>query len=128
MELLLATRNPAKIETFRTLLGGIGAELRTLAQYPHLTPYPEDEPTFEANAIGKATWYARATGLPALADDGGLEIEVLDGWPGVHSRRIFGDGRAATDDEMIAEVLRRMEGIPEKHRGCRMRNVLAFVA
>ncbi|MBI4142629.1 non-canonical purine NTP pyrophosphatase, partial [Candidatus Uhrbacteria bacterium] len=61
-------------------------------------------------------------------DDGGLEIDALGGWPGVHSRRIFGDGRRGTDEELIAEVLRRMADIPLAQRGAQMRTVLAVVA
>lgn len=100
--------------------------LRTLADFPGIPDCPEDEPTFEANAMMKAQYYAERTGLPTVADDGGLEIDTLDNWPGVHSRRLFGDGRRATDEEMIVEVLRRMHGIPTEQRGCQMRSVVAF--
>lgn len=138
MDFLLATSNPGKIQELRELLAPLEAPspltgliefsvtLRTVADFPDVPDVPESEPTFEANAIAKAKYYAERTGLPTIADDGGLEIDALGGWPGVHSRRLFGDDRRATDDEMIAEVLRRMAGIPPDRRGCQMRTVVAF--
>lgn len=128
MDLLLATSNPEKEQELRELLEGLSITLRTLTDFPDIPDCPEDEPTFEQNAIVKAKYYAEQTGLPTIADDGGLEIDALDGWPGVHSRRLFGDGRRATDEEMIAEALRRMEGIPAEQRGCQMRSVVVFAA
>lgn len=126
MDILLATANPAKYCELRRLLAPLRAGLRNLSEYPHLPDYAEDALTFQENAVGKAKWYAARTGLPTIADDGGLCIDALDGWPGVHSRRIFGDGRRATDDAMIREVLRRMGGIPPDRRSCAMRTVVAF--
>ncbi|MBI4450076.1 non-canonical purine NTP pyrophosphatase [Candidatus Uhrbacteria bacterium] len=128
MDLLLATSNPGKITELRELLAELSVTLQTLADFADIPDCPENEPTFEENAIVKAKYYAERTGLPTLADDGGIEIDTLDGWPGVHSRRLFGDGRRATDEEMITEVLRRMEGIPRERRGCQMRSVVAFAA
>lgn len=126
MSLLIASSNPGKIEELTGLLKELPVTLRTLKEFPNITDIEETAPTFEENAIAKARHYAAATGLPAIADDGGLEIDALGGWPGVHSRRLFGDGRRATDEEMIAEVLRRMEGLPRERRGCQMRSVVAF--
>ena len=128
MDILLATSNPGKIEELSKLLASPGIQLHTLAEFPDIPDFSENEPTFEENAIAKARYYSERTGLPTIADDGGLEIDALDGWPGVHSRRIFGDGRRATDEEMIAEVLRRMQGVPAPQRGCQMRCVVAFAA
>ncbi|MBI4433869.1 non-canonical purine NTP pyrophosphatase [Candidatus Uhrbacteria bacterium] len=128
MDFLLATDNPAKQQELSRLLVSLHVCMRNLTDYPHLPDFSEDAATFSENAIGKARWFAQATGLPTIADDGGLEIDALDGWPGVHSRRIFGDGRRATDEEMVREVLRKMQGIPAERRGCRMRTVVAFVA
>jgi len=128
MDLLLATSNPGKITELRELLAGLPVTLRTLEEFPSIPDCPENEPTFEANATAKARYHTERTGLPTLADDGGIEINALGGWPGVHSRRLFGDGRRATDEEMITEVLRRMEGLPTAQRGCQMRSVVAFAA
>ncbi len=126
MDFLLATSNPGKTQELRELLEGFPVTLRTLADFPDIPDVAETATTFEENAVAKAMYYAEQTGLPTLADDGGLEIDALNGWPGVRSRRIFGDGRRATDGEMITEVLRRMEGIPSERRGCQMRSVVAF--
>lgn len=128
MDLLLATSNPGKIHELRELLTELPVTLRTLADFPGIPDVPENESTFEANSVVKAKHYAERAGLPTIADDGGLEIDALDGWPGVHSRRLFGDRRRATDEEMIAEVLRCMDGIPPEQRGCQMRSVVAFAA
>lgn len=128
MDLLLATSNPGKVEELRELLTELPVTLRALTNFPSVPDCPENEPTFEGNAVVKAKFYAERTGLPTIADDGGLEIDALNGWPGVHSRRLLDDGRRATDEEMIQEVLRRMKGIPPERRGCQMRSVVAFAA
>lgn len=128
MDFLLATSNPGKAQELRELLTELMATLRTLTDFPDVPDCPENEPTFEGNAVVKAKYYAERTGLPTIADDGGLEIDALGGWPGVHSRRLFGDGRRATDEEMIQEVLRRMESISAERRGCQMRSVVVFAA
>ena len=78
--------------------------------------------------MGKAKWFCAKTGLPTIADDGGMEINILHGWPGVHSRRIFGDGRRATDEDLMSEVLRRLQGVSPEQRGAQMRTVVAFAA
>jgi len=128
IDILLATSNPGKIEELRGLLASLNARPHTLAEFPGVPDIEETATTFEENAVAKARYYCEQTGLPTIADDSGLEIDALDGWPGVHSRRIFGDGRHATDEELIAEVLRRMNGIPPERRGCQMHAVVAFVA
>lgn len=128
MTILLATSNPAKIAELKSLLVPLNAEIQTLDAFPGIEDFTENAPTFEANAIGKAKWFCEKTGLPTIADDGGMEIDALEGWPGVHSRRIFGDGRRASDEDLIQEVLRRLEGVPTDRRGANMRTVVAFAA
>ncbi|MDQ3964136.1 MAG: non-canonical purine NTP pyrophosphatase [Actinomycetota bacterium] len=81
--------------------------------------------TFEANALAKARTVAIATGLPAIADDSGLEVDALGGAPGVRSARYAGDG--ATDKENNAKLVKELEGIPEAERACRYRCVAALV-
>jgi len=80
--------------------------------------------TFETNARIKARHAARATGLPALADDSGIEVEALDGGPGVRTRRYAGP--SATDAENNAKLLRLLRGVPEAKRTARFRCVIAF--
>jgi XTP/dITP diphosphohydrolase len=84
----------------------------------------EDGPTFEANARIKAIFALRATGLPSLADDSGLEVDALDGGPGVRTRRYAGE--AATDADNNAKLLRELAGLPLERRGARYVCVLAL--
>lgn len=88
---LVATTNEGKLREIRDLLGGLAVELLTLADCPGIPAPDETGTTFEENARLKATYYAAATGLPTIAEDSGLEIDVLDGAPGVHSARFGGE-------------------------------------
>ena len=97
-KLLLGTRNAGKIAELRALLDGLDLELVSLAEVSDALPEPaEDAPSYAANAIAKAVAYARATGLRAIADDSGLEVNALGGAPGVRSRRFFGDDATPAD-------------------------------
>lgn len=90
MNLLIATTNPSKIEEIRPILAGLPIELHTLASYPGI-PEPEETGTaFADNARRKALHYAAATHELSVAEDSGLEIDGLDGAPGVHSARFNG--------------------------------------
>lgn len=122
--LVLATRNRGKVEEIRELLAGFGIELLSLKHFPDVPEVPEDGETFEENARRKAEFVARCTGLPALADDSGLEVDALNGAPGVRSARFAGDD--ATYAENNATLLRLMEGIPPEGRTARFRCVLAL--
>lgn len=88
---LLATTNPGKVREIRALLSGLPLELLGLEAFPGLEAPEETGATFSANARLKARYYAAVTGLPAIADDSGLEIDALDGRPGVESARYGGD-------------------------------------
>ena len=87
MKLLVATTNPGKMREIAGILDGLPIELVSLDAYPRLEEPEETGATFAENARLKALSYHRATGLPSVADDSGLEIEALDGAPGVHSAR-----------------------------------------
>jgi XTP/dITP diphosphohydrolase len=100
--ILLATTNPGKIREIRELLGGLPIELSGLNDWPSIVPPEETGTTFAENARLKAVYYADATGVPALAEDSGLEIDALDGAPGVHSAR-YG-GAATTYPEKFAMI------------------------
>jgi XTP/dITP diphosphohydrolase len=84
----------------------------------------EDGETFETNARIKARFAARATGLPALADDSGIEVDALRGGPGVRTRRYAGD--QATDEQNNAKLLGALDGLAPERRGARYVCVLAF--
>jgi XTP/dITP diphosphohydrolase len=85
--LLIATTNPGKMREILEILDGIPFELRTLSEFPGIAEPEETGSTFAANARLKALYYAAQSGLPAVADDSGIEIEALDNGPGVHSAR-----------------------------------------
>ena len=88
--LLLATTNPGKIREIRGILAGLSIEMVTLEQFPGVVEPEETGTTFADNARLKALYYADATGLPAVADDSGIEIEALGNGPGVQSARWHG--------------------------------------
>ena len=89
--LLVATTNPGKLRGIRGILAGAPVELVSLEQFPAVAEPEETGETFADNARLKALYYAAATGLTAVADDSGLEIDALDKAPGVHSARWHGD-------------------------------------
>ena len=91
MRLLIATTNPHKGQEIRAVLAGLPIEWITLDAWPDLAPPAEPGRTFEDNARAKAGYYARATGQLTVAEDSGLEIDALDGGPGVESARYAGE-------------------------------------
>ena len=90
--LLLGTRNPGKVREIETILADIPWRMRSLREFLNVGVAAETAPTYAENAIAKAQFYARETGLCALADDSGLEVEALGGAPGVYSARYAGGG------------------------------------
>ncbi|MDE3155715.1 MAG: RdgB/HAM1 family non-canonical purine NTP pyrophosphatase [Acidobacteriota bacterium] len=88
--LLVATTNVGKLREIHALLDDLDLEVLTLADFPALTPPEETGRTFAENARQKARYYAAATGLPTVAEDSGLEVDVLRGEPGIHSARFGG--------------------------------------
>ncbi len=90
MRLLLATTNPNKVREIRALLDGVAVEIVGLDVFPGIEAPEETGRTFEENAVLKARYYSRATGLSAIAEDSGLEVDALGGVPGVESARFGG--------------------------------------
>ncbi len=124
MRLVLATANRGKLREFAALLAPLGIEL--IAQTDlGVESVEETGITFEENALLKARHAARTTGLPALADDSGLEVDALDGRPGVYSARYAGSG--ASDEDNLRKLLRDLDGVPRPRRTARFRCVLAMV-
>ncbi len=124
MRVVLATGNRGKLREFSTLLAPSGFVIVPQAEFG-IEPPPETGRTFEENALIKAHYAARLTGLPALADDSGLEVDALDGAPGVYSARYAGE--AASDAANIDKLLAALTDVPVTRRGARFRCVIAFV-
>ncbi|GAB3126831.1 RdgB/HAM1 family non-canonical purine NTP pyrophosphatase [Streptomyces calidiresistens] len=115
--LVLATRNAHKVAELRAILGEVGVrrELVGADAFPEVGEVAETGVTFEENALLKAHALARATGLPALADDSGLCVDVLGGAPGILSARW--SGRHGDDRANLELLLAQLDGIPDEHRG-----------
>lgn len=126
MTILLATGNPHKAEELAAILGTIdGIELMTLRDLPQLPGEPEEDgETLEANAYIKALEIFRATGIPTVADDTGLEVDALDRAPGVRSARYAGE--SASYDENCALLLRSLDGVDDDARTARFRTVICY--
>lgn len=118
---MLATRNPGKVAELVRLTVGSGFAVVGLEAYPGVPEVEEDGDTLEANAVKKAVEYARHTGELVLADDSGLEVDALNGGPGVHSARY-----APTTPERIARLLAELQGVPPARRGARFVSVAAL--
>ena len=106
-EIVIATSNPGKLEEFKEMLKDMEVELHYLAEWPGIEAPEENGRTFAANARLKATYYAKATGMTCIADDSGLEVQALDGEPGVRSARYAGE--KATDKENNDLLLANMK-------------------
>jgi XTP/dITP diphosphohydrolase len=120
--LLIATANPGKLQEFSVALASSGIEVIGLDVLEDRTPVEETGSTFEENARLKAEEYSKRTSLPVLADDSGLEVDALDGEPGVRSARYGGAG--LDDVERCRLVLEKLRGVPPEKRGARFCCVL----
>jgi XTP/dITP diphosphohydrolase len=120
VQLVAATANPAKLAEITTILGD---DVELLPRPDHVGDIVEDAPDLEGNARLKASTISAATGLAAVADDTGLEVDALGGAPGVRSARYAGEH--ATDAENVAALLAALEGVSD--RRARFRTVAAVV-
>ncbi len=122
--LLVATRSVHKLRELRELLALDHTDLVSLDDLGIPGDPIEDGETFETNAAIKARFGVRASGLPTLADDSGIEVDALDGGPGVRTRRYAGED--ATDDDNNRRLLGALDGLPADRRGARYVCVLAL--
>lgn len=120
-ELVVATQNLGKLEEFKVLMKDLPIEVKCLADYDAVEVPEENGRTFASNARFKATYYAKKLGVPCIADDSGLEVQALDGAPGVRSARYAGE--KATDEENNEKLLHIMKF--QVKRTCRFRCALA---
>jgi len=132
MTLYAATSNAGKLRDFATATAAHGIEIATLPNLAQIPAPPEDEPTFEGNARTKAIYYSeQAPGLLVLADDSGLEVDALEGAPGVRSARYADDELypqtpgSTTDERNNACLLHALTDVPDACRAARYRCVLA---
>ncbi len=119
MEIVLATRNKKKIEEIRRITADLPITILSLDNFPDCQETVEDENSFEGNAIKKATEVCRYTGKPALADDSGLEVDVLGGAPGIYSARYAGGAGSGSDVRNYEKLLDELKNIPDEKRGAR---------
>lgn len=111
-EILAATRNRHKVEEFKNLLSAQGVEILGLDDIEGAPDTVEDGKTFEENARKKAIEASKFAEMAAFADDSGLEVEALNGAPGIHSARYAGEN--ATNEERIAKLLKELEGVENR--------------
>ena len=124
MQVMLATTNPGKQRELQRMLQELPLTLLTPPDTGQALNVVEDGKTFAENALKKARAYVDWYGEAALADDSGLEIDALDGAPGVHSRRWLGPDVA--ESELVPELLNRMAHVPEHERGAQFRTAVAL--
>jgi XTP/dITP diphosphohydrolase len=117
LNLLLGTRNAGKVKEITSILGDSGWSFSSLQQFENVGSAEENGNTYAENAIGKAKFYASATGLWTLADDSGLEVAALGGGPGVFSARYAGDD--ATDADRRDLLLSELARTGDEHRRAR---------
>ncbi len=124
-KLLIATRNQGKVREYRELLRGIPFQCTSLDEVGVKEDVEETGATFHENACIKARAYSDLAGLLTLADDSGLEVDALDGRPGVESARYGGPG--LTDEGRVALLLDRIKDVPWEDRTARFRCVIAVL-
>ncbi|HSN72669.1 MAG TPA: RdgB/HAM1 family non-canonical purine NTP pyrophosphatase [Steroidobacteraceae bacterium] len=124
MRVVLATSNPGKIAELAAMLAPLGIEVLPQSRYT-ATQAVETGLTFVENAILKARHAASHSGLAAIADDSGIEVDALDGAPGIHSARYAGE--RASDQQNLAKLLRELEGVESARRTARYRCALVYL-
>lgn len=122
-KLLIGTGNQAKVNSYKKFLKDFDLEIVSAKDLN--IPAPEEKGnTFEEEAVNKAKYYFEKSGIPTVVDDGGMEIEALSGEPGIRSHRWL--GHEMSDDEIIAEVIKRMKDVPAGKRTCRFSITIAL--
>ena len=124
MKVVLATGNASKAKELSAMLQGLGIEI-VLQTSLNVKEAEETGLSFVENAILKARNAALQTGLPAIADDSGLEVDVLKGQPGIHSARYSGPG--VDDAKNLQKLLKALEGVPAAQRSARFRCLLVYM-
>ena len=127
-KIVLATNNASKVKEFNAILsanGYDGYQVLSLKECGFCGDIEENADTFEGNAYIKAKTVAEFTGIATVADDSGLEVDALNGAPGVHSARYAGEG--ASSEQLIEKLLKEMKGVPFTNRNARFTTVMCAV-
>jgi len=125
MKIVIATHNKDKLKELKKGFSDINVELLDLSSFPEIGEIIEDGETLEENALIKANTVYEKTGLPAIADDTGLEVDYLEGKPGVYTARYAGEN--CTYEDNINKLLKVMQNVPNKQRGAKFRTSMVFV-
>lgn len=133
-KLLIATGNKAKFKEISDFLSDLPLKLVSLSDLDIKEDVPETEKTYKENSQKKALFYARKSGLPTISDDGGIEIDVLNGKPGILSRRYFAprsgvslrESKDATDEEIIEAMKKLIKKFPQKKLSAKFKAVVTF--
>lgn len=123
-ELLLASRNRGKVKELQDLLLPLNIKVLSLSDIPPIPEIEEDGDSFRANAIKKACETSRKTGYICLADDSGLEVDALDGQPGIYSARFAGEN--ASDEDNNKKLLSLLDGVEDNERRAQFACVIAM--
>ncbi len=123
-KLVLATGNQGKVREMASLLSDFGFDVRAQSEF-NVSEVAETGTTFIENAIIKARHAAKETGLPAIADDSGLEVDFLQGAPGIYSARFAGEG--ASDQQNLDKLLEEMQDVATEERSARFHCVLVYM-
>ncbi len=124
MKLLIATKNPGKLEEISSFLKDLNLEIISLSDVGIKEDVEETGKTYKENSQKKALFFAKKSNLPTIADDGGLEIDALNGEPGIKSRRWL--GYEASDEELIEHMKKVSKDLPENNLGARFVDVISF--
>lgn len=125
MKIIVATHNMDKLREIEGIFDSPGLELISTVAYPELEPVEEDGDTLVANALLKARYVHGQTGLPAIADDTGLEVDALQGAPGVFSARFAGPDASYQDN--VVRLLKELEDVQDEQRTARFRTCAVYV-
>lgn len=124
MKIVLATRNRDKVAEITQILAGLDVALVTLDDYPDAPVTVEDGSTLDENALKKAREIRDHTGETAMADDTGLEVDALDGAPGIYAARYAGEDATYADN--VNKLVTSLDGVPREERGAKFRCVIAI--
>lgn len=126
--IVLASGNAGKLREFKAMFSDLGIDIVPQTELA-VTDVPETGTTFVENAIIKARHAAEITGMPAIADDSGIEVDYLNGAPGIYSARYSGDldGQGATDERNNQKLLQALEGVDDSKRSARYQCILVYM-